>query len=756
MKTKSSQATLFAALLVAATGANAYTGLQTKLSSTDFAATVEVDSKVYIDVLGTGDAKPGNEWGWSKDVVYDGKVHMSNNAWFEPSYVNGEASGAWAGFRTISPAGVTKLRYYARNDGSQYAARAIGLRFQGAASEDFSDAVDLYVIPEMALDGLTNKWQEVVLTPSAKYSYFRILGDYGGNLCEAEFYGTTADLSASAAPAAPAFTKFALINGRLTYGFTAQSDAYTYRVERRYAGEEEWGILARHDYVDENTVVSDSVAVPLSGPAEYRLVAVNAAGETAGAIESVDYYKPLDGSVLSAGGEDVSNVFDGYVSTYYESSEGDYYVGLDLGEAKRVSGIRLMPHQGQGWINENDRVNVSDDPAFETTSYSGKLNDSWNPVADGFVTNYTFEASGRYVRYVPYSGRKCSLAEIEFLTDEWTPDAAPQGFGASGTTLTWDLPSVVCMTARVIRTTARYGGSDTQVFDMRGDATSWTDTAAKAGVTYYYTVRFVNNVGGVEYAGPASEQASCRYLVQIERDERDQSQLRSGMTAYASDGGDASAMFDGVVSWGSWPDLSSDVKVGVSLGAEYVVERFRFYPRYDSYGLTRCNGAVLATDAGVVSERCEVSTENGSAQWYEFATTNHTPASRFYMMRDDGNGFYGNVAELQLFGYLASDVSGVVVAPTLAAAWRGSRVSVSWEGGMNVVSCDVDRSEDGGSTWATVASGVTGTQWFDDGASAKKSYLYRLTASSASGYAYSAVVHAAGVGAPKGMVVVFK
>ena len=684
---------------------------------------------------------------------------MSNNAWFEPSYVSGEPSGAWAGFQTTAAASVTRIRYYARNDGSQYAARAIGLQFQGATDAGFSDAVTLYTIPSMSLDDLTNGWQEVYLSPSsAKYTYFRIFGDYGGNLCEAEFYGTTADLAASSVPVAPVFTKFALINGKLTYGFTAQSDAYSYRVERRYAGESEWEVLASHDYVDEDTAVTGMVDCYLPGPADYRLVAVNLSGETASALEGVAYYKPLRGAAIYSEEGDVGYVFDGDIATGYQSSENGQWLGLYLGETRSVCGVRLVPKSGgDNWYNEYDKAGVASDASFADATTTDPLNESWaSGPAYGFVTNYSFAAiAGSCVRYIAQSERKCSLAEIEFLTDEWTPDAAPANFAISGATLTWDLPEVACMSSRVVRTTAQYGGSDTQTFDLRGDATSWTDTTAKAGVTYYYTVQSVNNVGGVEYAGPASAQASYRFLMQIERDENDQSRLRSGMSAYASDGGDASAMFDGSVSWGSWPDLSSDVKVGVNLGAEYVAERFRIYPRYDSYGLTRCNGAVLATDAGAVSEACGISTEADSARWYEFATTDLAPASRFYMMRDDGNGFYGNVAELQLFGYLASDVAGVVVAPTLAAAWVGSRVAVSWEGG-NAVSCDVERSEDGGSTWTTVASGVAGPQWFDETASTKKSYVYRLKANGASGYAYSSVVPPAGVGKPRGLMLIFK
>ncbi|MBO6167885.1 MAG: hypothetical protein J6P13_05995 [Kiritimatiellae bacterium] len=750
----------------------AYTGLQTKLSSTDFAETVEVDSKTCINVIGTGDAKLGYEWGWSKDVVYDGKVHMSNNAWFEPSYVNGENSGAWAGFGTKAGASVTKIRYYARNDGTEYAARAIGLQFQGATNAGFSDAVTLYTIPSTSLDDLTNGWQEVYLAPStAKYTFFRIFGDYGGNLCEAEFYGTTEDLSASSAPSAPAFTQFALINGKLTYAFTAQADAYAYRVERRYAGESEWEALASHIYIDEGASVAGMVDCYLPGPADYRLVAVNLADETASALESVAYYKPLKGAAIQSEEGDVGSVFDGDIATGYQSSEDGQWLGLNLGAAKSVCGVRLMPKSsGDNWYNEYDKVGTADNPSFTNEITSDSLNASWEtqdaPVY-GFVTNYSFAAmTGSYVRYIANEYRKCSLAEIEFLTDEWTPDAAPGNLVISGATLTWDLPEVACMSSRVVRTTAQYGGSDVQTFDLRGDATSWTDTTAKAGITYYYTVQSVNNVGGVEYAGPASAQVSYRFLMQIERDENDQSQLRSGMTAIQS-GKDyiwnsdeerftsSANLFDGSMS--SCADLSDGgCKVGIDLGDEYVITSFKFFPR-GGY-LERANGIILAAsnngdyfnNATAISGSCAVTEE----QWYSFDTSSSAPWRYVFLQKD--SDFYGNVAELQLFGYLASDAAGVVVAPTAAAAWSGSRVSVSWEGGSNAVSCDVERSEDGGTAWTTLASGVTGTQWIDATANFRKSYVYRLKANGTANYAYSSVVAPSGVGAPRGMILIIK
>ncbi len=184
--------TILTATALAATCAWAYT-FTTELES--LAETTNVESTAYINVLGTGTAKPCDQWGWSKDVVFDGYVHIGANAWFEPSSAGGDSSGAWAGYKLSTASMVRKIRYYARNDGTEYAARAVGCVFQGANSEDFSDAVTLYTIPETDLDTLTNGWQEVTIDDTSllaqSFTYLRVKGDYGGNFCEAEFIGGT-------------------------------------------------------------------------------------------------------------------------------------------------------------------------------------------------------------------------------------------------------------------------------------------------------------------------------------------------------------------------------------------------------------------------------------------------------------------------------------------------------------------------------------------------------------------------------------
>jgi len=788
--------TTVAAILAtfAALGARAYT-VSENLKT--YAYTVTVDDKTYVAVLGSGDAKPGNQWGWSKDVVFDGYVHKTSNAWFEPSNVGASSTGAWAGYRISSAKVVTRVRYYARNDGNESCARrAIGLKFQGAnaldGDGDFVDPVTIYTIPDMDSDALTNGWQDVAIVDPAllsqSFTYLRICGDYGGNLCEAEFYGCDSLPSATVSPAAPAFTSFAAINGKVGYGFTAAVDAYTYRFERRYAGEGEWDTLAEHVYANEGTAIKGICEISLPGPAEYRLVAVNAAGETAATV-AVPYCKALTGNVICVDGEQstshpAGDAFDGDISTCYKSSENDCWVGLDLGESKSICGVRLAPEQGQGWVNENDTVQISDNASFpdgETTVY--KLNDSWNAVPDGIVTNYVFASTrGRYVRYAPYSGRICSLGEIEFLTDEYVPESAPQNLSASSdmdtgnAVLSWDLPSVACMTTRIVRTTAPGGGTDTVTVDLRGNVSAWTDETAIAGVKYYYGVQFVNNVGGVEYVGvEAAATEYCCDAIQIERVASDQSHLRPGMAAIGSkDIANAERLFDGSVAYDSWADGSGGDakhgKVGVDLGADYVVTSFKVYPRCQSgwdESWQRSDGMLLAasgsadwaSDVHELSAQCEIT----GGEWFAFDTTNRTPYRYVFLQKDSAltpgytSNFYGNVAELQLFGYPAAALD-VLLAPEISSVeWKGSKVKLAWAAAQNATGYRIERKSNDGA-WETVAT-VTGTEYTDASMSrpTKDTYTYRIASIGGNdSVAYTLSVVPTGTPSSRGLAIIFR
>ncbi len=786
--------TILVTAALAASCAWAYT-FTTELET--LADTTNVDSTAYINVLGTGTAKPGNQWGWSKDVVFDGYVHTGASAWFEPSSSGGDNSGAWAGYKLNTASMVRKIRYYARNDGSEDAARAVGCVFQGANSEDFTDAVTLYTIPVTDLDTLTNGCQEVVIDDTAllaqSFTYLRVMGDYGGNLCEAEFVGGTGSISTESAPAAPSLSTFAAINGKVTYAFSVASDAYTYRLERRYAGEEDWETLATHEFVDEGSTVSGSVEVYLAGPADYRLVAVNYAGETAGDAQSVGFRKAVTGTVIgydAVSGCEVANAFDGNLASYYESyGTGEKgqgaYVGYNLGENRSIVGVRLVPRSGQEWRTKYAVVQVASSADFSDATQLFKL--EWTSLpstsvtevrvgdaaVDGTYTEFT-AGSGAYVRYYQENSDGedlfCNVAEVEFLTNDYAPDATPVDFSvstdyASAPAFTWDVPSTACMTTRIYRATAP-GGPYATLMDVRSDCTNVVDSTTSVGVLYYYRAAFVNTVGGTEYASDLTEYVTFRRVEQIERESLTSSALKSGMSVigynWNVDSNGAKA-FDGDTS--TYADLNAadddkvNIKIGVDLGSAYVVDSFRIYPRSDSY-LYRMNGVTLGasndssdsyswTNATAISESCAIT----EAAWYTFETTDKTAYRFVYVMKPGESDFYGNVAELVLFGYSESQAQSVLLAPEdTAAEWKGSKAVITWTASPNAKSYRVERSSDGGATWTVAESEITDATYADSPERPTKvGYIYRVASVDGNGLAYTVSVTPTGTPAAPGL-----
>ncbi len=56
-------------------------------------------------------------------------------------------------------------------------------------------------------------------------------------------------------------------------------------------------------------------------------------------------------------------------------------------------------------------------------------------------------------------------------------------------------------------------------------------------------------------------------------------------------------------------------------------------------------------------------------------------------MKPNDNDFYGNVAELALFGYSESQAQSVLLAPeNLAAEWSGSKAELTWTASANAAS----------------------------------------------------------------------
>ena len=218
--------------------------------------------------------------------------------------------------------------------------------------------------------------------------------------------------------------------------------------------------------------------------------------------------------------------------------------------------------------------------------------------------------------------------------------------------------------------------------------------------------------------------------------------------------------FDGDIT--TFADLNAEetdkvnIKIGVDLGSAYVIDTFKIYPRSDSY-LYRLNGVVLgaSNDSGNWMNGTAISASCGitAAQWYTFETTDKAAYRYVYVMKPNDGDFYGNVAELALYGYTLASSQSVLLAPENAAAeWHGTRAVSTWAASPNAASYKVERKADGGD-WTVVAQGLTEQQYLDrPERPTRVGYIYRVASVDGNGgLAYTISITPTGTPAAPGL-----
>ena len=115
----------------------------------------------------------------TKDDAFDGNLDT-----FFASY---DRSNTWVGLDLGTPHVITKVAWSPRNDGNGPKRVCLGV-FEGANSEDFIDAVPLYIVKENGTIGVMSEGEVNV---SRGFRYVRYVGpnDARCNIAEVEFYG---------------------------------------------------------------------------------------------------------------------------------------------------------------------------------------------------------------------------------------------------------------------------------------------------------------------------------------------------------------------------------------------------------------------------------------------------------------------------------------------------------------------------------------------------------------------------------------
>ena len=267
-------------------------------------------------------------------------------------------------------------------------------------------------------------------------------------------------------------------------------------------------------------------------------------------------------------------------------------------------------------------------------------------------------------------------------------------------------------------------------------AADYEDAVVSVPVYYRATVNRANVDASSSIPLPAVS------FTRFHRLERDPADEKGGLVqGYSKMSDRCTNAFDGEPE--TFP-VVDPMEIGIDFGEEGAyVACVRALPRYDNTG--RMNGARLyAADAADLSDAVAVSPglscsgkytkEEAQAGLVPFSVVyaQDTPVfHRFYYLYQAG--WYGNVAEMQLYGWTLQDQkqSGELIPPSSFSAKRGSEagsIVVSWIDGENVETLELQRRVVGTEEWLTVASGLTGSTYTDKGLVVDRTYEYQLVA----------------------------
>jgi beta-galactosidase len=221
-------------------------------------------------------------------------------------------------------------------------------------------------------------------------------------------------------PAMPTGLAAQADDGQIMLGWTASTGAASYNVKRALANAGPYTNLAAVTttaYTDTNVNNGTPYFYVISAVG-HGLESANSSPVSATPV-SMTF---LVGSSIGTSGSwnSAGNIremaLDGSLSTYFDPSNANAWVGIDLGTnmARAVSKLRYAPRSGYesrmvgGVLQGANQASFSDAVTLYTIT---------NTPADGYTAQFpTNTAAFRYLRYLTASANWCNLAELEFYS----------------------------------------------------------------------------------------------------------------------------------------------------------------------------------------------------------------------------------------------------------------------------------------------------------------------------------------------------
>ena len=441
------------------------------------------------------------------------------------------------------------------------------------------------------------------------------------------------------------------------------------------------------------------------GSASFRIANVDGAGvrtyASVGDFTASIFVKPVAYPVDTYNsGKPGSNMMDGNVATCSDAvSQGSgMLVVFDMGAERTVGAVRWVH---QRFKSKLERINNAVLEYSDSTNFTDNVTTvfTFPAAADPFPAMYgkVYEqvldtpVRARYFRYRPTNGSYGSIAELELVAGSLAetinaPDWSYTDITNCFPVLTGHPDARFAVSSILQRATSADGvfrnvgnwvlGSADVVF------TNDLDRVGKLGYYRLYTVAEHPAYAPQSVCGPSVLAARGRRL---DRNWDDETSLLHGVSVMAPytnessnlqrDIGYAAKTFDGDAS--TFPDLyppdgSKNPAVGLDFGVANVhVAGVRVFPRETledriNYTQLHIGTASDMSDGTAVFNFTRQFTRGTYKIAYFSIDPNLEPCRYVWMKSGQGNGWYGNVAELQIFGWTDEDtrkasVSGIVI-----------------------------------------------------------------------------------------------
>ena len=377
------------------------------------------------------------------------------------------------------------------------------------------------------------------------------------------------------------------------------------------------------------------------------------------------------------------------------------------------------------------------------TAWTGLLHlQAWGWGAGGDTCYIFLPTGGGYYRMCSAGGGSCfapSAANPPALAQEtWTgatdqqwailapsAPAFPIGLSAVAVTstqanLTWN--AVLGATSYNVKRSTNSGGPYTTI-TTGVTTTTGTDTGLSVGVKYYYVVSAVS--GGVESLN--SSEAALRFP-----------KLTGAIIGTAGSWGNSgntitnvfdnnlSTFFDAPTGNGCWVGLD------FGLSVSNVITQINYCPR-SGFESRMVGGMFQGANQLSFSNAVTLSTVGAQPAAGGFTSVGITnPAAFRYVRYLSPDGGFGNVAELEFYGYPWS-VPAAVPNGLSALAASASQINLAWNVLTNAATYNVKRSLTNGGPYTIVANGVTATNYQDGGLAGGTMYYYVVSAMVAGG-----------------------